>query len=61
MIAISFTNAQIHENLNRAEEKYRSIFENAVEGIYQSTLAGKRETLAKSNCYFEIVQVSLQI
>ncbi len=29
------------KNLHKAEEKYRSIFENAVEGIYQSTTAGK--------------------
>ena len=29
------------EALRRAEEKYRSIFENAVEGIYQATLEGK--------------------
>jgi two-component system, cell cycle sensor histidine kinase and response regulator CckA len=29
------------EALRRAEEKYRSIFENAVEGIYQATLDGK--------------------
>jgi len=29
------------EALRRAEEKYRSIFENAVEGIYQATPAGK--------------------
>jgi two-component system cell cycle sensor histidine kinase/response regulator CckA len=29
------------EALRRTEEKYRSIFENAVEGIYQATLDGK--------------------
>jgi two-component system cell cycle sensor histidine kinase/response regulator CckA len=29
------------EALRRTEEKYRSIFENAVEGIYQATLSGK--------------------
>lgn len=29
------------ENLRKAEEKYRSIFENAVEGIFQSTLDGR--------------------
>jgi len=28
------------ETLRRAEEKYRGIFENALEGIYQATLAG---------------------
>jgi PAS domain S-box-containing protein len=29
------------ESLARAEEKYRSIFENAMEGIYQTTLEGR--------------------
>jgi len=32
---------QAEAGLGRAEEKYRSIFENAVEGIYQSTPEGK--------------------
>ena len=40
-IGISFENARLYEDLKRAEEKYRSIFENAVEGIYQSTFAGQ--------------------
>ena len=31
---------QAEEALRQAEEKYRSIFENAVEGIFQSTLGG---------------------
>lgn len=30
-----------HEKLQQAEKKYRSIFENAVEGIFQSTPGGK--------------------
>ena len=33
--------ARAEEALRRTEEKYRSIFENAEEGIYQSTLEGK--------------------
>lgn len=32
--------ATIEEELRRSEEKYRSIFENAKEGIFQSTLTG---------------------
>ncbi|WP_162924308.1 PAS domain S-box protein [Rubrobacter indicoceani] len=32
---------QAEKALREAEEKYRSIFENAVEGIYQTTLSGK--------------------
>ncbi len=32
------------EELRRAEQKFRSIFENALEGIYQSTLEGKIRT-----------------
>ncbi|MHC1729102.1 MAG: PAS domain S-box protein [Syntrophobacteraceae bacterium] len=32
---------RVEEALLRAEEKYRSIFENAMEGIYQSTLDGR--------------------
>ena len=33
--------AQTIKALHEVEEKYRSIFENAVEGIFQSTPAGK--------------------
>ncbi len=33
------------ESLRRAENKYRSIFENAVEGIYQSTAEGRLVTV----------------
>lgn len=36
---------QAEENLRRAEERYRSIFEHAVEGIYQSTPAGRYLTV----------------
>lgn len=32
---------QTEEALRRAEEKYRSIFENAIEGIFQTTLEGR--------------------
>lgn len=32
---------RVEEALTRAEEKYRSIFENAVEGIYQTSLDGR--------------------
>ncbi|MBT6502730.1 MAG: sigma 54-interacting transcriptional regulator [Deltaproteobacteria bacterium] len=40
-IAISLENARLFGDLKVAEEKYRSIFENAVEGIYQTTLEGR--------------------
>jgi PAS domain S-box-containing protein len=39
--AISIENARLYDNLRKAEEKYRSIFENAVEGIYQTTQEGR--------------------
>ena len=39
--AISIENARLYDNLRKAEEKYRSIFENAVEGIYQTTPEGR--------------------
>lgn len=32
---------QIEEALNKTEEEYRSIFENALEGIYQTTMEGQ--------------------
>ena len=35
------TRKQAEEGLRKAEEKYRSIFENAVEGIYQSSPSGQ--------------------
>jgi PAS domain S-box-containing protein len=40
-IAISLENAGLYGDLKDAEEKYRSIFENAVEGIYQTTPEGR--------------------
>ena len=40
-IAISVENAKLFSNLKTTEEQYRSIFENAVEGILQITPDGK--------------------
>ena len=40
-ISISIENARLYGDLKKAEEKYRAIFENAVEGIYQTTLEGR--------------------
>jgi PAS domain S-box-containing protein len=40
-IAISLENAKLYGDLKEAEEKYRGIFENAVEGIYQTTPQGR--------------------
>jgi PAS domain S-box-containing protein len=40
-IAISFENTRLFAELMRAEEKYRSIFENAIEGIFQTVPEGK--------------------
>jgi PAS domain S-box-containing protein len=40
-IAISIENARLFEERKNAEEKYRGVFENAVEGIYRSTLEGR--------------------
>jgi len=39
-IAISLENARLYGDLKRAEEEYRGIFENAVEGIYRTTPGG---------------------
>jgi len=39
-IAISIENARLYGDLRKAEQKYRGIFENAVEGIYQTTPDG---------------------
>ena len=39
-IAISLENARLYDNLKRAEEEYRGIFENAVEGIYRTSKDG---------------------
>jgi PAS domain S-box-containing protein len=40
-IAISFENTKLFEKQKMAEEKYRSIFENSIEGIFQMTPNGK--------------------
>jgi len=40
-MAVSIDNARLYERLKKAEGKYRSIFENAVEGIYQTTIGGR--------------------
>ena len=40
-IAISLENARLYDNMKRAEAEYRGIFENAMEGIYRTTLDGR--------------------
>ncbi len=40
-MAVSIDNASLYAQLKKTEEKYRRIFENAVEGIYQTTIAGQ--------------------
>jgi PAS domain S-box-containing protein len=40
-IAISIENANLYEDRKNAEARYRSIFENAVEGIFQTTPSGQ--------------------
>lgn len=40
-MAASIENASLYGRLKKAEEKYRRIFENAVEGIYQTTIGGQ--------------------
>lgn len=40
-MAVAIDNARLYERLKKAEGKYRRIFENAVEGIYQSTFGGQ--------------------
>ena len=39
-MSISIENARFYEDRKKAEEEYRGIFENAVEGIYRSTPEG---------------------
>jgi len=39
--AISLENARYYTSLNESEKKYRSLYENAVEGIFQSTPDGR--------------------
>src|SRR6185295_13902553 len=38
-------NAQLFERLRESEERYRQIFENAVDGLYRSTPAGELVTI----------------
>lgn len=57
MLSIRFSNAfkaveTISKKLSRAERKYRSVFENAVEGIFLATLNGK--LLSANPAFFEI-------
>ncbi len=40
-MAVSIDNARLYGQLKKTEEKYRRIFENAVEGIYQTALDGQ--------------------
>ncbi|NJN21280.1 MAG: PAS domain S-box protein [Leptolyngbya sp. RL_3_1] len=40
-VSLAIERHQVELSLRRAESKYRSIFENAVEGIFQSTLDGR--------------------
>jgi PAS domain S-box-containing protein len=40
-MAVSIDNARLHARLKKAEEKYRRIFENATEGIYQTSIQGQ--------------------
>jgi diguanylate cyclase (GGDEF)-like protein/PAS domain S-box-containing protein len=44
-IALAIERRQAEDSLKQAEAKYRSIFENAVEGIFQTTLAGRFTTV----------------
>jgi PAS domain S-box-containing protein len=39
--AAALESASLYGQVRRAEENYRSIFENAIEGVFQSTLAGQ--------------------
>src|SRR5207247_4206685 len=38
--AVALAGASLHEQVREAEEKYRAIFQNAVEGIFQTTPDG---------------------
>jgi two-component system cell cycle sensor histidine kinase/response regulator CckA len=46
--AAALESATLHERVRQAEEKYRSIFDNAVEGIFQSTPEGQFTTVNTS-------------
>lgn len=40
-VALAISRKQGEETLRAAEEKYRAMFENAIDGVFQSTLAGR--------------------
>jgi PAS domain S-box-containing protein len=40
-VAISIENAKLYNSLEESEKKYRSLYENALEGIYQSAADGR--------------------
>ncbi len=44
-VSLAVERSQVELSLRQAESKYRSIFENAVEGIFQSTLDGRYLTV----------------
>ncbi len=46
--AAALENAALHTQVLQAEENYRSIFDNAVEGIFQSTLEGRFKKVNQS-------------
>ena len=46
--AAALESASLHTQVQQAEEKYRSIFENAVEGVFQSTPEGRFLTVNPS-------------
>jgi diguanylate cyclase (GGDEF)-like protein/PAS domain S-box-containing protein len=56
---------QAEERLQRAEEKYRSIFENAIEGIFQTTLDSRylsaNPALARIYGYESVTELMMQI
>ncbi|KPA10643.1 multi-sensor signal transduction multi-kinase [Candidatus Magnetomorum sp. HK-1] len=66
--AISIENAKLYNSLQESEKKYRSLYENALEGIYQSaadgTLVGANPSLARIMGYQapeEMIETGLRI